>query len=150
MRCPRKSAAILLVAVCLTGCGTINGSEKPVANLDRGAVTRVANVVKQSGEYDAAARIEASYATAHPNDAAAQLSSGESALQAGEIDRALENFNRAAQLAPGQADARYGLARTYLARNQPSEAVAEFQAVVTSEPRNVRALNGMGIALDQL
>ena len=150
MRCPGKLSAILLVAGFLAGCAPVGGPEKPAATLDRGAVTRVANVVKQSGEYDAAARIEASYAAAHPNDAAAQVSAGESALQAGETDRAVENFYRAAQLAPGRADAHYGLARAYLARNQPSEAVAEFQAVLTAEPKNVRALNGMGIALDLL
>lgn len=150
MRCPGKSAAILLLVLFLTGCGAVGGPDKPAVNLDRGAVTRVANVVKQSGEYGAAARIEASYAAKHPNDAAAQVSSGESALQAGEIDRALENFNRAVQVAPGRADAHYGLARAYLARNQPREAVAEFQAVLTAEPKNVRALNGMGIALDLL
>jgi Flp pilus assembly protein TadD len=114
------------------------------------AVGRVASLVKQSGDSGTAARIQASYAAAHPDDPAAQIGSGEAALQAGDVDTALANFKRAAQLAPGHADAHYGLARTYLAKNQPSEAVAEFQSVLTAEPRHVRALNGMGIALDLL
>ena len=59
--------------------------------------------------------------------AAAQISSGETALQAGDLDKALENFQRAAQLAPGQADAHYGLARAYLARNQPSRRLRSFR-----------------------
>ena len=54
------------------------------------------------------------------------------------------------QLAPGQADAHYGLARAYLARNQLEQAAAEFQTVLAMEPRNIRALNGTGIALDLL
>jgi Flp pilus assembly protein TadD len=143
------SAALLLV-ILLTGCGTIGGSTRPAANLDKATVSRVANIVKQSGEYGAAARIQASYAAAHPDDPAAQVSSGEAALQAGEIDKALENFKRAVQLAPGQIDAHYGLARTYLSKNQPNEAAVEFQTVLTAEPRHVRALNGVGIALDLL
>jgi Flp pilus assembly protein TadD len=146
---PDISAALLL-ALLLSGCGAIGGSPGPATNLDKAAVTRVANIIKQSGEYDAAARIQASYAAAHPDDRAAQISSGESALQAGETDKALENFQHAAQLAPDRVDAHYGLARAYLARNQPSEAAAEFQAVLTAEPKHVRALNGMGITLDQL
>jgi len=106
--------------------------------------------VQQNGEYDAAARIRASYAATHPDDRAAQLSSGETALKAGDLDNAVENFQRAAQLAPGRADAHYGLARAYLARNQLEQAAAEFQTVLQTEPQNVRALNGMGIVLDLL
>src|SRR3954471_10225662 len=104
---PDVSAALLLVALLLTGCGTIGGSAKPAATLDKAAVTRVANIVQESGEYDAAARIQASYAAAHPDDAAAQVGAGEAALKAGEIDKALESFRRAVQLAPGQVEAHY-------------------------------------------
>ena len=144
------TAALLPAALLLTGCGTDTGSAKPAVSLDKAGVGRVANLVKQSGEYGAAAKIQASYAAAHPDDPAAQVSSGDAALQAGELDTAMENYKRAVQLAPSHVDAHYGLARTYLAKNQPSEAAAEFQTVVTAEPGRVRALNGMGIALDQL
>jgi len=143
------TVALLPAALLLTGCGTDIGSARPPASLDKAGVGRVANLVKQSGEYGAAAKIQASYAAAHPDDPAAQVSSGDAALQAGELDTAMENYKRAVQLAPSHVDAHYGLARTYLAKNQPSEAAAEFQTVVTAEPRRVRALNGMGIALDQ-
>ena len=111
MRRIETPAAMLSAALLLTGCAAGGNAPKPAANLDKGAVTRVANIVQQSGEYDAAARIQASYAATHPDDRAAQLSSGETALQAGDLDKAVENFQRAAQLAPGQADAHYGLAR---------------------------------------
>jgi Flp pilus assembly protein TadD len=150
MRYSDISAAPFLVALLLSGCGTGGGLERPVANLDKAAVTRVANVVKQGGDYGTAAGIQAAYATAHPNDAAAQASAGDAALQTGDIDKALEYFQRAVQLAPGKMDAHYGLARTYLVKNQLEQAAAEFQTVVAAEPRNVRALNGMGISLDLL
>ena len=143
-------AALLPIPCILTACGTGTDSARPAANLDKASLGRVANIVKQSGEYGAAAKIQASYAAAHPDDQAAQVTAGDAALQAGELDTALENFRRAVQLAPGNADAHYGLARTYLAKSQPSEAVTEFQAVLTSDPQRVRALNGMGIALDLL
>jgi Flp pilus assembly protein TadD len=94
--------------------------------------------------------MQAAYAATHPDDPAAQISSGEAALEAGELDTALENYKRAVQLAPGRVGAHYGLARTYLAKKQPSEALAQFQLVLKAEPRHVRALNGSGIALDQL
>src|SRR5215218_9492199 len=74
-------AALLTVVLLLTGCAAVSDSTKPAANLDKAAVSRVANVVQQSGEYDAAARIRASYAATHPEDRAAQLSSGETALK---------------------------------------------------------------------
>ena len=104
-------AAMLTAALLVTGCAAVGSSPKPAANLDKAAVTRVANIVQQNGEYDAAARIRASYAAAHPDDRAAQLSAGETALQAGDLDKAVENFQRAAQLAPGRADAKDRWAR---------------------------------------
>src|SRR3954447_2853393 len=98
------SAAPLLAALLLTGCGAGGGLEKPAATLDKAAVARVANVVKQGGDYGTAERIQAAYATAHPGDAAAQISAGNATLQAGDVDKALENFQRAVQLAPGRVD----------------------------------------------
>ena len=138
MRRIETPAAMLTAALLLTGCAAVGNAPKPAANLDKGAVTRVANIVQQNGEYDAAARIRASYAATHPDDRAAQLSAGETALQAGDLDKAVENFQRAAQLAPGRADAHYGLARAYLARNQSEQAAAEFQAVLQKS----RAISG--------
>jgi Flp pilus assembly protein TadD len=142
------SAGFLPIVLLLTGCDT--GTAPSGGNFDKNAVGRVSNIVKQSGDYGTAAKMQASYAATHPDDPAAQISSGEAALQAGELDTAMENFKRAVQLAPGQVEAHYGLARTYLAKKQPSEALAQFQSVLTTEPRHVRALNGSGIALDQL
>src|SRR5262249_32250811 len=40
--------------------------------------------------------------------------------------------------------------RTYLAKDKPREALSEFEAVIAVEPKQLRALNGAGIALDLL
>jgi hypothetical protein len=65
-------AAMVTAALLLTGCGAVGSAPKPAANLDKAAISRVANIVQQNGEYDAAAGIRASYAATHPDDRAAQ------------------------------------------------------------------------------
>jgi Flp pilus assembly protein TadD len=72
----------------------------------------------------------------------------ETALQAGDMDKASEGFRKALELAPDRIDARVGLGRIYLGRHQPNQALVEFQAVIAADPKNVRALNAVGIALD--
>ena len=43
-----------------------------------------------------------------------------------------------------------GLGRVYLARKEPQKALGEFRAVLAANPKDTRALNGSGIALDLL
>ncbi len=148
---PAKPLAILgLLALLLAGCEALDGlgGQPPSVNLDRNAVARVATVARDSGEYAAAAGVYEKYAVAHPGDAVAQAGFAEAALEAGDMETASESFQKALALAPDRVDARMGLGRIYLAR--PNQALTEFQAMIAADPKNLRALNGAGIALDLL
>ena len=66
------------------------------------------------------------------------------------MDKASEIFAKALEHGPGRTDAHMGLGRIYLAKHKPNQALAEFQAVIATDPKNLRALNGAGIAFDML
>ena len=53
-------------------------------------------------------------------------------------------------MAPGSVDAQIGGAQVLLARKQPAQAAAAFDRVLGGDPGNVRALNGAGLARDDL
>jgi hypothetical protein len=54
MRYSTISAAPFILTLLLTGCGAVGGVQKPAVSLDKAAVGRVANIVKQGGDYGAA------------------------------------------------------------------------------------------------
>src|SRR5258706_8940477 len=138
-----------LLALALAGCealDALNGA--PSVNLDKNAVAHLATAAQESGEYAAAAGVYEKYVAAHPGDVGAQVDFGDAALQAGEMDKASEIFAKAVELTPDRPDAHMGLGRVYLAKHKLNQALTEFRAVIAADPKNLRALNGAGIALD--
>lgn len=148
----KRVLGLASVALLATGCQLVEGlnPQSQAVKLDRETVERVAVAAQATGGYAAAAGVLQQYAEKNPNDAAAQLSLGEAALTAGELDRALDAFGKARALAPNRVDPRMGLGRVHLAKREPTKAAAEFEAVLSADPKHLRALNGAGIALDML
>src|SRR5712691_6788667 len=133
MRLPITPVAICaLIALLLGGCEVLDGlgGQAPTVNLDKKAIEHVAGAAQDSGEYAAAAGVYEKYAAAHPGDAVAQAGFAEAALEAGDMDKASESFQKALALAPDRVDARMGLGRIYLARHKPNQALTEFQAMI--------------------
>ena len=84
-----------------------------------------------------------------PDDVPALLMQGDAATQMGKINEAEAAFQHALRLKPGSVRGKTGLGRLRLATDA-AEAAALFQDVVRQEPRNIVALNNLGIARDLL
>ena len=90
-----------------------------------------------------------------------QLNKGVQSYKNGQYDQAIENFKTAKQLDPGLLNARLYLATAYASQYIPSapseenvrkgqEAVAEFQDVLRTDPKNLSAIDGIGSILYQM
>lgn len=84
-----------------------------------------------------------------PDDVPALLMQGDAATQLGKINEADAAFQHALRLKPGSVRGKTGLGRLRLGTDA-AEAAALFQDVVKLEPRNLQALNNLGIARDLL
>src|SRR5438105_518650 len=116
----RPAAVSGVLALLLIGCETLDiGGQTATVKLDRQAIEHVIEAAQDSGEYAAAAGVSEKYAAAHPSDAAAQVSFGNVALEAGQVDKSIEVFRNAIKLDPSRGDAHVGLGRAYLAMHKP-------------------------------
>ncbi|MBM3846555.1 MAG: tetratricopeptide repeat protein, partial [Verrucomicrobia bacterium] len=71
---------------------------------------------------------------------------GRNFYERGEADRAVTNFQQAARLQPGNADARINLANALLLGNRSQEAIAEAEAALAADPHQAAALYILGCA----
>lgn len=68
----------------------------------------------------------------------------------GDLDRALETLNEAVQIAPNNADALVYRGNVRLLRNEPAEALADYEAALRLQPGDSAALKGRQSALRAL
>jgi Flp pilus assembly protein TadD len=73
-----------------------------------------------------------------------KLAQGRALVTQGRLDEALEDFNRAARLAPDLADAWAELGVSQLRHDQAKSAEENFHRALALEPGNPRALHGLG------
>jgi len=85
-----------------------------------------------------------------PTNANASYELGEIHRKAGDLDRAREMFERAVERAPDFAEARIGLARVLIARQEPEPAVAHLQKAITVDPRSEVAYYQLSVAYGRL
>jgi len=71
---------------------------------------------------------------------------GDTYLQAGAEDEALEEYRKAAALRPQFMDIRNKLARTLIDMGRPDDAVAELETVLGEKPSFVAARANLGLA----
>ena len=84
-----------------------------------------------------------------PDDVPALLVQADAATQLGRNNDAAATYQRVLHLRPDSTHAKIGLGRQRL-MTDPHEAVTLFQDVARREPRNLSALNNLGIARDLL
>jgi tetratricopeptide (TPR) repeat protein len=65
-------------------------------------------------------------------------------------DKAVKKFMENIRTRPGNPDSHYLLANFYQERGRYREAIIEYDKVLAIDPRNIKAYNGRGIALDQI
>ncbi|MCB8875895.1 tetratricopeptide repeat protein [Acidisoma silvae] len=134
------ASALLLGLGLLAGCTAPQpGTQLPGLNVGQAAL--------DSGAPQIALRISTVKLAQSPNDIDALVMQGEAYSETGLPENALIDFNKALALAPDSIPARLGLGRLALATD-PLKAETLFLAVVTEQPRNVAALNDLGIARD--
>jgi tetratricopeptide (TPR) repeat protein len=82
---------------------------------------------------------------ANPMDEKTECRLGEIDAEKGNIPQAYEEYSRAAELAPTDADAKLGLANVLVEMNQPDKALALLEEIVLLEPTNATAHYRLGM-----
>lgn len=151
---------ILVAAVALTllaGCaGNTNrfGIPEPSralkSKLDSGAMIRIADRVREGGDYNTALRMYRDALERNPDNYQALLGLGATQSALRQHDDAHRTFSQALAINPGSAGARHGIANSLIARGRPRAALSELEELAVLDPRNSSVYNAMGVALDLL
>ena len=104
------------------------------------AVAQLVDLDIQSKNFDAAAQRVQAQLQKTPQSSAAYLLDGKVSAAQGEWNRAESVLVKALELDPNSSGAYGLLISTYLATNRLPEAIAQLEAVLTKNPKEVRAL----------
>jgi len=78
------------------------------------------------------------------------LQRGQEALEAEELDKAVEHFSAAIDHAPGFAEAYHGRASVHFQQEEFGLALSDLERALALNPRHFGAMTGMGVVLEQL
>ena len=84
--------------------------------------------------------------TAQADTSSALLAQGYKQWAAGHMDQAQRSYEQAAKRGPRSLEAHTRLAGLYIARNNFSASIKEYQNVISLDPKNAKAFIGLGIA----
>ena len=136
----RRLALCLCLPIIMAGCSRSKTEHSGVV---------VAEEALRNGSPVLALQIAQNILAKSPDDVPALLIRGDASMQLGKSYDAEAAFLLALRLQPGSARGQMGLGRLRLATDA-TEAAALFQDAVRQEPRNLIALNNLGIARDLL
>ncbi|NOZ72681.1 MAG: tetratricopeptide repeat protein [Chloroflexi bacterium] len=88
-------------------------------------------------------------ANGSPADAQTLVTEGQSALNAGNLDEAIEKFQAAAAISPS-LDAYFGLGNAYTRQNKLTEAMNAYQQALAINPNHAATLSNLGVVYYQL
>jgi tetratricopeptide (TPR) repeat protein/predicted Ser/Thr protein kinase len=108
------------------------------AYLAKFIINRDPLLIKKASEYCDQA------AAADPLNPDVHVTLGQVELQTGDVDRAIQQFNRAMEQQPNNVDAVIGLARAYDARKENGRAEASYKRAIDLQPRYWSAYNALG------
>jgi len=148
-------AFLLLVGLQLSGCTTDTGvyDQAPGAGqltFDADAMLRVAERLRDGGDYMAALRMYRQVREQDPENVGALTGEGELLLMLGAVPDAEQRFRAARSLGDKSADTTAALARTLLRQDKAAEALVLYDEVLEGPDVSARAYNGYGVALDLL
>jgi len=148
-------ALLLLSGLQLSGCATDTGvyDQAPEAGqltFDADAMLRVAERLRDGGDYMAALRMYRQVREQDPENVGALTGEGELLLMLGAVPDAEQRFRAARSFGDKSADTTAALARTLLRQDKAAEALALYDEVVEGPDASARAYNGYGVALDLL
>ncbi|WP_421854661.1 sulfotransferase [Oricola sp.] len=126
------------------------GSRPSAANHNGGLSPEQTNALlslHNQGRIAEALNTALALAVTHPKDAFLQNFVGVCHAAAGQMQQAVERYERALAIAPGEADIHINLGDALNAMHRPAEAVAHFRRAIDIQPRTARAHNNLGSAL---
>uniref|UniRef100_UPI0022EB5332 tetratricopeptide repeat protein n=1 Tax=Falsiroseomonas oryzae TaxID=2766473 RepID=UPI0022EB5332 len=134
-------------ALILSGCAT---QQQATTSPDAARHLRVAAAAERSGQPEMALNMYAAAFEAHPADPEVVSRFTAALVQNGQPQRARDVLAEARRRNPGNAALTQAEARTLLELGEAERALQLFDAHLRLAPRDVRSLNGRGIALDLL
>jgi Flp pilus assembly protein TadD len=140
-------AMIPLVVALLGGVGLAGCGAPPATLTGDVPAARIADAALESGNPDIVLRVVGGMLAKNPRDVGALLRQGTANAMLGQSAAAEHSFRRVLAIEPGNRKAQLGLARAMLAIN-PAEAEKLYTAYLRNDPRNLDALNDLGVARD--
>jgi Flp pilus assembly protein TadD len=159
---PRRAfTAIALAAaaaLALSACATPNANDLAATHVGEDATPqhladqtqtalRLARASRQAGDYASAISLYRSVLAAKPNPAI-QIELGDTLLEAGFIDDAIDVFDQVGSSSTMAASALVGLTRAHLALSQPAKALTYADKAYALAPQDASVLVARGVTLD--
>lgn len=137
-----RSAGLALL-LTMNGCGSVisSGSDARAPSLS------VAEAALEGGSGQIALQVSEGVLRRSPNDVKALEIKGDALTLLGDYEQATTIFQALLAADPNSVRANIGLGRITLSKD-PAAAEARFQTVLKRDPKNLTALNNLGIARD--
>ena len=113
-------------------------------------VLRLARAARDAGDLGSAVNLYRTALAAQPGDAALTVEFGDTLLEAGAFDEAIDAYGKANGNTPARLGALLGLARVHLALGQAEKALGFAEQARALAPSDPRVLVRRGVALDML
>lgn len=114
------------------------------------ALHHVGIIAFQEGNYELAVGFIRAALAQNPNVAAAHCDLGNALKELNQLDNALNSYDRAIELAPGDVDAYYNRGATLHAMKRFDDALASYDEALALNPGDAQALNNRGVTLKEL
>ncbi|RMF11226.1 MAG: hypothetical protein D6763_03740 [Alphaproteobacteria bacterium] len=143
---------LMLLVGCAATTTTVQDASPGASDLkfDADAIVRVADRLRQTGDYMSALHMYRRVREQDPGNIAALLGEGEILLGLGAFAQAELRFRAARDAGDNSSRSAAGLGRSLLRQNRPAEALAFFEKALEDPAATREIFNGYGVTLDLL
>lgn len=155
MRHSGRFALMMSAAVALAGCVGEAGPEARSLEAARaqdavGSSLRLAQAARAAGDFSSAVNLYRRILAGPTADPAVAVELGDTLLEAGSIDDAIDTYDHVALESKARIGALLGLERAYAALSQTEKALAYADQAKALAPSDARVLINRGIVLDMV
>jgi Flp pilus assembly protein TadD len=153
-----RLALIGVTAAALSGCAFLSTQDSrdtaaaasAPSGVDTGQALRIARASRDAGDFASAINLYRSVLAAKPGDPALVVELGDTLVEAGLADDAIDVYGRIDAASAARLPALLGLTRAYLAISQPEKALENAEQAVILAPTDERAVIARAVSLDML